>query len=199
MIKLKYSMLFILMVTSTGISIAQQKATADTWQFHSINSGGLLEGQVGSAFQLQTINGAQYKSWFGGIGLGLDYYRYRTIPFFIDLRKEFGKAGNKLFVYSDLGINYGWVTDNQKTQYVSDDKFGNGFYSDLGFGYKVILGKNGGLMMSLGYTYKKVIESYRLPVYFYGNPINSEPPLNNQTVQFSYSLDRITIKIGWEF
>ncbi len=52
MIKLKYSMLFILMVTSTGISIAQQKTTPDTWQFHSINSIGLLEGQVGSAFQI---------------------------------------------------------------------------------------------------------------------------------------------------
>lgn len=199
MFKLKYSMLLILLVTRTVVSVAQQKATAATCQFHSINSIGLLEGSAGSAFQIQTINGAQYKSWFGGIGLGLDYYRYRTVPFFIDLRKEFGKNVNKLFAYSDLGINFGWVTDKQKTQYVMDDKFANGFYSDLGLGYKVNLGKNGGLLMSLGYTYKKVIESYRLPLYFYGNSINSEPPLNDQTVQYSYSLNRITIKIGWEF
>jgi hypothetical protein len=194
----KYSLLFFMLIR-TGVSVAQQKVATASWQFHSINSIGLLEGQAGSAFQLQTINGAQYKSWFGGIGLGLDYYRYRTVPLFVDLRKEFGKANNKLFVYSDVGINFGWVTDKQKTQYVIDDKFNNGFYTDLGFGYKVNLGKNGGLMLSLGYTFKKVIETYKSPIYFYGNPINSEPPLNDQTIQYSYSLDRVTIKIGWEF
>jgi hypothetical protein len=199
MFNFKYSMLFFLLVTRAGISVAQQKTSAASWQFHSINSVGLLEGQVGSAFQLQTINGAQYKSWFGGIGLGLDYYRYRTIPLFVDLRKEFGKAADKLFVYSDLGINFGWVTDKQKTPYMTDDKFANGFYSDLGFGYKINLKKNGGLLMSLGYTYKKVTESYKLPVYFMANSIYYEPALNEFRQQYSYSMNRITIKIGWEF
>src|SRR5450631_2033356 len=180
MFNLKYVLLFLLMVTMIGISVAQPKTADASWKFHSINSVGLLEGQVGSAFQIQTINGAQYKSWFGGIVLGLDYYRYRTIPLFIDLRKEFGRTAKKLFVYSDLGINFGWVTDKQKTQYVFDDKFANGFYSDLGFGYKINLGKNGGLLIGLGYSYKKVIESYKLPAYTFGNQIYTDPDLNEQ-------------------
>ncbi len=125
---------------STNLS-AQQKTPPSQWQFHSINSVGLLEGETGSAFQLQTINGAQYKSWFTGVGLGLDFYRIRSIPLFADIRKEFGKENNKLFVYADFGINFSWATDQQKTSYVQGDKFSNGFYNDLGLGYKVSAGE----------------------------------------------------------
>ena len=57
----------------SGMVSAQQKTVTGIWQFHSINNVGLLEGQTGSAFQLQSINGMQYQSWFAGIGLGLDF------------------------------------------------------------------------------------------------------------------------------
>ena len=79
MLKLKYLMLFILLVTRTVISVAQQKGTAATCQFHSINSIGLMEGSAGSAFQLQTINGAQYKS--GLAELALDWTTTGTGPY----------------------------------------------------------------------------------------------------------------------
>ena len=137
------------------ISSAQKNTLTGQWQFHSINNLGLLEGETGSAFQLQTINGAQYKSWFAGVGIGLDFYRFRTIPLFVDIRKEFGKSNNKLFVYSDMGINFSWVTDQQKTSNVENDKFGNGFYGDWGFGYKVLVHKKNNLLLSLGILTKK--------------------------------------------
>ena len=174
----------------TGICSAQQKSQAGSWRFQSINSVGLLEGQAGSAFQLQTINGAAYHSWFAGIGVGLDYYRLRTIPLFLDLRKEFGRSSHPFFIYADGGINFGWVTDMQKLGYVGE-QFSNGFYDDLGLGYKAVLGKNNALLLSLGYSYKKITDTY-ISEYV------GTPPLPPPT-KINYSLNRLCIKLGWSF
>jgi hypothetical protein len=200
MLKLKPSVLLFILTIIVNVSSAQLNRLTSSCQFHSINNFGFLEGQAGSAFQLETINGAQYRSWFGGVGLGLDLYRYRTIPLFIDIRKEFGRSSNKLFLYSDLGINFSWVTDNEKTSYANYDKFSNSFYNDMGFGYKIKVTKNRDLLVSLGYSFKKIIETYNYgldlnPVYLNIQNI----PSNGQSVQTNYSLNRLSIKIGWTF
>ncbi len=195
-------MLIVLLTMFVSITSAQQNNSVNQWQFHSLNSVGLLEGETGSAFQLQTINGVNYKSWFAGVGLGLDFYRLRTIPLFADFRKEFGKSSNKIFVYSDVGINFSWVTDKQKTSYVQNDKFGNGFYGDWGLGYKVLVTKKNNLLLSLGYSYKKTVETYDQVYYTYYPPGIFDGPgslPNVQTQKINYGLNRLTIKIGWEF
>jgi hypothetical protein len=173
---------------------AQKNNPGSLWQFHSINQVGLLEGQAGSAFQAQTINGAGYKSWFAGVGVGLDDYKYRTIPLFFDVRKEFGKSDNKFFIYADAGIHFSWVTDKQKMPYVGDDRFNNGFYSDAGMGYKIVLSKNNFLLMDIGYSFKKLKETYKPPIFSYGMEA-----LYGQEEQNNYNLNRLSIKIGWEF
>lgn len=198
MLRIKLSLLVLTLIVMVNTSSAQQKTLPSQWQFHSINNVGLLEGETGSAFQLQTINGAQYESWFGGVGLGLDFYRIRSIPLFADIRKEFGKGNNKLLVYADMGINFSWATDQQKTSYMPNDKFSNGFYSDLGLGYKVAAGKKNALILSLGYTYKKTVESYD-QVYDDPGFIWTLTFQNNGIEKINYSLNRLTLKIGWEF
>jgi hypothetical protein len=147
---------------------------------------------------LQTINGANYKSWFAGVGLGLDFYRLRTIPLFADIRKEFGKGNNKVFVYSDIGINFSWVTDQQKTINVENDKFYNGFYGDWGLGYKVLMNRKNNLLLSLGYSYKKTVETYD-PFYGFGLYTYPGSQPENPTQKINYSLNRLSIKVGWEF
>jgi hypothetical protein len=191
--KKNFPLFFMLAFFAAG-SYAQQQNSDRPLQFHSINNVGLLEGQTGSAFQLQTINGAQYKPCFAGIGVGLDYYRFRTIPLFIDLRKEFGKAYNKFFVYADAGILFSWVTDKQKMLYVGDDKFSNGFYSDAGIGYKIAVGRNNSLLINVGYSFKNLNETYKQPLFSYGIQA-----LYGQQEKNSYSLNRVSIKMGWEF
>jgi hypothetical protein len=191
--------MILLVMISTFVS-AQQKNLINPWSFQSIASVGLLEGQTGSAFQLQTINGARYKSWFAGVGLGLDYYRIRTIPLFIDIRKEFGKNSGKLFIYADGGISYGWASDAQKTGYLLNDQFHNGFYSDMGLGYKWAIGKKSAVVISLGYNYKKVNESYSSPYYYYPNYYTGDILRPNDSIEkISYSLNRLSMKIGWAF
>ena len=98
---MKFLKVFFIVLTIVVFStncFAQQNKTSKI-RFQSVINIGLLEGEKGSAFQLQTINGIKYKSWFVGAGVGLDYYRYRTIPLFAELRKEFLKSANKIFVY----------------------------------------------------------------------------------------------------
>jgi hypothetical protein len=163
------------------------------WRFQSVLNVGLLEGETGSAFQLQTINGLQYKSWFTGIGLGLDYYRFRTIPLFLDVRKEFGKNSSRVFIYGDGGVSFTWVTDQQKSGN-TDNHYSNGFYCDLGLGYKAIIGKKNAVLISLGYSYKKLTESY--PAYGFGYDY---PPGPAPTDKINYSLNRLSIKMGWMF
>ena len=176
----------------SGMVSGQQKAITSNWQFHSINNIGLLEGQTGSAFQIQSINGMQYKSWYGGIGVGLDFYRYRTIPLFLDIRKEFGSNRDKFFAYADGGVNFCWLTDNEKNMYLMDDHFDTGFYTDLGLGYKIGLGRTNHLLLSIGYSLKKLKETYNSYYYFPpDNKINKD--------EINYSLHRLTLKIGWEF
>ena len=76
--------------------------------FQSLLQGGLLDGAAGPSWQLQTINGIYYKTWFAGIGVGLDYYTMRTIPLFLDLRKEyFANAGLLFYMLMEVFISIG--------------------------------------------------------------------------------------------
>lgn len=197
MYKIKIPLLLTILVFNFSHSSAQQQNQPHPWQFQSIANVGLLEGQTGSAFQLQTINGARYKSWFAGIGLGLDYYRFRTIPLFLDIRKEFGRGNNKFFMYADGGISFSWVTDMEKSGYWPDEQFHNGFYSDLGLGYRTSVGKNSAFLISLGYSYKKVNETYSNNYIPYN--YLPDPGLLYDKEQINYSLNRVSMKIGWVF
>ena len=199
MYKIKIPFVLAILVLTFTRGSAQQKNPANDWHFQSIANVGLLEGQTGSAFQLQTINGARYKSWFAGVGLGLDFYRFRTIPLFLDIRKEFGSGTNKFFLYADGGISFSWLTDMEKTGYWPDEQFHNGFYNDFGLGYKTSVGKKSALLISLGYSYKKVKETYSsynayIPISLYTEP----GPLTTKE-QINYSLNRLSIKLGWAF
>jgi hypothetical protein len=188
-----YAFVFLLSITILKCS-AQERSKTKSLQFHSINNVGLLEGEAGSAFQLQTVNGVQYKSWFVGIGAGLDYYRYRTIPLFIDARKEFGKSNNKFFVYADAGINFYWERDKDAKQFYYDDKFKNGFYAEGGLGYKRKLNQKSSLLFSAGYSYKKLTEeghSFWFDPGFPGSPYPIE--------KINYNLNRLVLKAGIEF
>jgi hypothetical protein len=189
--------IFLVIGSVTTFSVhccAQQKTAGGIIKFHSFNTIGLMEGQAGSAFQLQAVNGLQYKSWFYGIGVGLDYYRLRTIPLFADVRKEFGKTDNKFFVYADAGANFYWKRDKDVKQFYIDDKFKNGFYGEAGLGYKLNLNRKLRLAFSAGYSYKKLTEEgYN----FWNDPGFPNAPYPIEKI--NYNLNRLAFKIGIEF
>jgi hypothetical protein len=80
--KLKIFIITFLIFLHCSISLAQKSETKKTILFHSINQVGILAGSSDATLQLQTINGINTKTWFAGLGVGLDYYYVRSVPFF---------------------------------------------------------------------------------------------------------------------
>jgi hypothetical protein len=196
---IKYLLIAVIAVIGSINCFAQQNA-ASKFQFNSVNNIGLMEGEAGSVFQLQTINGFQRRSWFAGVGVGLDYYRFRSIPLFIDLRKEFGKKEDKFFLYTDGGINFYWKENKDVKQFFVNDKFKNGFYAETGFGYKFRLNKKLFLNISAGYSYKKLTEEGNYYPYNYYNPYGPyNLPPDVSAAKIVYNLNRLVLKVGVEF
>jgi len=175
--------------------IAQVKESRQNIKLQSISNIGLLEGSNGSFFSLQTLLGVQFNKSFSGIGVGLDYYRFRSIPLFVDLRREFGKGPNAVFVYGDMGYNFDWLTDEdkQKTSFSTNADFKGGLYYDAGIGYKYAFKSSHALLFSLGYAYKQIKLNNMVSSFCIGGTC---PP---ETQIYNYSMPRWIVKAGWQF
>lgn len=172
---------------------AQKGSAPPVIKFRSINNIGVLQGESGAAFQWQSVNGVQYNTWFAGIGAGMDYYKYRGVPLFFDVRKEFGTTTGKIFVYGDLGIHFNALTTKQKeeNQYSFVYEFHKGLYTDIGLGYIVPMHASG-FVVSVGYTYKTLNQSKEdyTPAEYPGPPARSN---------IRYTMGRISFKVGLRF
>jgi len=182
---------FILAFVSLGLSAAAQNKIL----FSSQNYAGLAVGEHGSKFQLQTINGVKYKTWFAGMGTGLDWYYQRSIPAFISLSKEFYKKENRnFFASADAGVNFPWKDNSTAVPGYEVEKLLLGLYWGMGLGYKIGIGKkNDALLLKLGYSYKYSGEKVK-PLYFY---IDSSDPYSYE--RFDYRLRRLSLEVGWNF
>jgi hypothetical protein len=192
--KMKYFFLVLLMPV-TLVSFGQKKKAA--YKFHSINSISLINGDNGVSAGLQSINGFQKGNLYTGVGVGLDYYLYRTVPLFADFRYEFGKAKNKFFAYADGGVNFDWVEENYYDGPIfiwegstNTTEFHNGAYTDLGLGYMVGTKKGGGLVLSLGHSYKSLEKTVSYQDWRIQETI---------TDVYHYNFNRIVLKVGWKF
>lgn len=178
----------------TATTTAQQKVI-----FASRNYIGVLEGEQGSKFQLQTINGMKYADWFAGLGTGIDWYYRRSIPLFISLNKDLLKKGNRnFFIATDAGINFPWRVDKNYIPGYTIQESVPGFYWGAGLGYKIGIGKlNDALLLQIGYSYKHLSEKAQ-PVYYYMSPLIVDPK-PDMTNRFDYYLRRLSLKVGWNF
>ena len=76
---------------------AQETPLLVSHHFTSINKAGLLTGSAGQAANIQTINGLTWSKWFAGVGTGIDYYGTRSIPLFVDLRRNFNTKAKGVY------------------------------------------------------------------------------------------------------
>ena len=191
---LKYFFLVLLMPVAL-VSFGQKKSSA--YKFHSINNISLINGDNEVSAGLQSINGFQKGNLFAGVGIGLDYYLYRSVPLFADFRYEFGKTKNKFFAYAAGGINFDWVEENYNYDPIfiwdrsnGSSEFHNGAYTDIGLGYIVGSKKGGGLVLSLGHAYKSLEKT-----------VSYKDWRTQETISdvYNYSLNRIVLKVGWKF
>lgn len=176
-------------------SVPAQVGKKKVYQFHSINSLVLVNGNNGVSAALQTVNGFVKGPWFAGIGLGLDYYQYRSVPVFADVRYELGTKKNKFFLYGDAGINFSWVQDEFLDEPViwngnRSNNFNNGLYSDAGIGLSAGFKNGNAFVLSLGYSRKTTEEKITYDDWRTGN---------KQTDVNTYRFNRVLLKAGFRF
>jgi hypothetical protein len=159
---------------------------------HSITQVGAIIGEKDDFdLSLQVINGASFKNWFAGIGAGVDDYEYRSVPLFLEVRRNFERKQTNFFLYADGGISFPWVHKEEKQ--FSNYVFKRGLYADAGIGYNFKISKANALMLSGGYSVKK-IKKEKTDFYFMnGQPIFGKPYL------YYYEFKRILFKIGFQF
>lgn len=151
---------------------------------------GLLEGSAGSAFQVQAIPGVAYKNWIAGLGTGLDYYKRRSVPLFLSLRRDLAISNSAFFLSADGGLNYEWT---QKTD-LSEGDFKPAPYYAASLGYRLPIGnKSKSVLLSFGYSYKQLKESKNIII-----PC-LVPPCPQSNEVYRYHLNRWSLRTGFQF
>jgi hypothetical protein len=171
--------------------------------FHSQEQIAMINGNGAVSAGIQSVNGFAFNNWFTGIGVGLDFYRYRSVPIFVDVKRYFNiRNGNALFIYGDGGYNFPWNKNETEafsqwswpTKVHTDAK--GGAYMDAGVGYAVKLKKGNALLLSAGYSHKYFSEKVTTTYWIGGIAGNIE---QTEKDSYTYSLNRIMIKAGWQF
>lgn len=187
--KMKRIVVVLIVLCSCSSLFAQKKE----WKFGSQNYAGITEGESGTGLQLQTINGFKYKTWFAGIGTGIDYYFQRSIPLFLSVSKFLPPGKLPLYFNGDVGINFPWVRND--LYYIQDPvEYSSSLYWAGGLGYKFGFNKNSNaVLLNFGYSYKHLINDTE-----YTNPCLI-PPCPVSTERYDYRLRRLSLKVGWMF
>jgi hypothetical protein len=172
---------------------AQKKFDKPRLQFSSQNYAGILEGGAGTSFQLQTINGVRYKTWFAGAGTGLDYYYQRSIPLFASVSKFFPRAKSALYFNADAGANFPW-SKGSIDNFEYRGKFSPALYWAGGAGYRFASKKRSdGFLINLGYSYKHIVQKNKIT-----QPCLI-PPCPTYDERYDFRLRRLSLKMGWMF
>jgi hypothetical protein len=164
-------------------------------KFSGINQFGILTGKSDQTYQLQTINGVRYKTWFAGVGAGLEEYYRKTIPVFIDLRRYLFSGKATPFAYADLGFSFPYEKNEEAEWQRSEYK--KGLYYDLGVGYSIPLKGSLAFNFSAGYCHKELHESR------YYRSFWDFPPYDqsawNKDADYDFTFRRISIKAALQF
>jgi hypothetical protein len=177
----------------TAFSLITVSAESQTKPgFSSQNYVGITEGESGTALQLQTINGFKYKTWFAGIGTGLDYYYQRTVPLFFSVSKFLDSKKFPVYMSADAGINFPWQRDDMY-YFEYPGEYHAGLYWGSGLGYRFAFKNKNALLLNLGYNYKRITQSYQ-----YTAPCLA-PPCQVFNEKYDYRLKRLSVRVGWSF
>ncbi|MFT3751265.1 MAG: hypothetical protein QM768_23340 [Agriterribacter sp.] len=197
---MRKTIIILALVSCIQQGFSQQKQKL---QFHSLQQVGLINGNGAVSGLLQSINGFEKDNWFAGAGIGLDFYRYRTVPLFIDIKKYVGiKNGNRFFLYADGGYNTPWLTKKEETyswgsgQTKTWSRYKGGLYIDAGLGYALKFRNGNNMLLSTGYSYKYFEETRTTETTVVGIAGTTES-VDKQRYDFTFK--RLMIKVGWEF
>ncbi len=155
---MKSARFIIVFCLSLQAKVWAQKTEGNKIRFHSINQFGIIAGASDANLQLQTINGIEKATWFVGIGTGIDYYYSRSIPLFLDIRKNVFSTQKTPFIYADGGYNFAWFSTKDEKSGSGGEKQAGAYY-EAGIGYLIPVFKKNGILFSAGYSCKYMSET----------------------------------------
>lgn len=180
------------MLLSTMLYAQEQK---QSWHFRSSNSIGMILGEQGSKFSMNSVNGFQKKNWLMGLGLGIDPYGYPTIPIYVDIRKCFGKKGWKPFVYTNAGLSIPWINQDLPKAFPNGQPgfdLKRGTFFELGVGVKKKLVGTTDFFIQIGYSQKTY--SFTENQYLYMPTIWQMGAF--KPVRYDYTYQRLAVRMG---
>lgn len=185
--KLFYSFFIFFLI---GFSATAQKKAP---KFHSVNQAGAAAGENSADWVFQSVNGIEFLNYFVGIGVGIDQYRYKTLPLFFDARAYFAPE-KRAFIYGDLGYNFPMKNmPGKEVAFYNSYHFTGGIYTDLGIGYQFKLNKQASFLFSFGHSYKKIESKIGL------NACGVTGPCWVNYSQYKLGLGRMMVKAGLVF
>jgi len=187
----KIIVLIFIFVAIQPLSFSQKEKP----KYTSINQVGVAWGGSDQDLHLQTVNGVFYKTFTAGLGIALDNYYHRTIPVFIDLRKDLFTKNQTPFVYADVGVNMPWIKKSGELNWVKSE-YDHGSYVDVGFGYKMKMNKRFFANLGFGYSQKTIKEKRS----WVARPFDILPNEEEGGYEsYRYALRRFSVKAGLSF
>lgn len=188
---------FILLIALT--SVIQLEAQQTKSRFYLLTQLGYLNGDNSANWQGTISGGIRKNGWSLGLGAGIDYYKVRTVPVFLDIRKDIINSKRPLFIYLNMGANLAAPRSVEYTNRMNgwwitpQSSFTNGVFGETGLGYTLYSKKKTAIFVSAGYSIKTVTESYTETIY------RDFPPYGQGTITdrvLDYRFNRFVWKIG---
>jgi len=153
---MRYIILLVICLFSTLINAQQYNGSFEA---------GVTNGKYETNAFVNTTHGFIYKGFFAGVGVGVDYYLFRTVPLFAEFRKEFSKKNVRPLVHFSGGININWLTQEQRDHRFSwwqttPSVFKNGMYLKAGTGVLFNAHKQIKFATTVSWSYKTLTEKY---------------------------------------
>jgi hypothetical protein len=178
------------------------------WKPYGTAELGLLLGSYEPSGDWRLKAGLQRGPLMLGLGSGVDYYRFRTVPVMATGQYNFGKKQHKPFASLAAGISLAHLEDYQKLQYWTpwngrwpggnwvEPNYANyesGWMAEAGGGYAFYGKKGHGLQLSLHYSFKSIREWY--PATAWGG--NGESTSYNE--ETTYFMHRTALRLAYKW
>lgn len=175
-------------------SLSQEKETKKDiprLNLHVIVSGGVAAGEKSTKAVAQLSGGLMFGPFFTGAGVGVDFYHFKTIPVFADLRYSFGPK-KALFVYANGGYNFVAGRNLEPVFARTKDILKGGLYLDGGFGIQAIASPKDRVGVSFGFSSKSNVHIIGF------SPCTGGCP-NEVVYTDRFTFYRIVSKLSWNF
>ncbi|HVS98683.1 MAG TPA: hypothetical protein VHE54_19455 [Puia sp.] len=184
-----------------GVLFASAARGQTRWKYRSDNTVGVVAGELGNFGQVQTVNGVYKGPWFFGLGTGLDYYRFRTVPLYLSVTRDLFGASEKSGFFVDLGggITLPWFSGYPLPDGIVSRSFSAGFWGNGGLGYRHALSDHSktAFLFTISYGIKRVTERQTSqPVCFACMP---PEPQTTQSNDYTYLNRVLLFGIGFQF